>query len=852
MSDAKVSFYPIGVPPSRTLTINGTTYDLSVNRSWSVGDVFTSGSYSNPTWITSLAWSKITSTPTTLAGYGITDGVSTSRTLTINGTAFDLSANRTWSVGTVTSVAALTLGTSGTDLSSTVATGTTTPVITLNVPTASATNRGALSSADWSTFNNKIGGSGTNGQISYFTAASTIASSSTLTFTPTTALRLSNSVTAGLGLAQGSFFSPTVIAAANNDVLVGLDITPTFTVGVFTGVTPLALRASGRVTFQGSVTNTGNLSNYTVTASSALARSKAITSTLVAAANNDVLAALDIAPTFTNGLFTGVSNFALRTQTGNVVFGTTSGSVGIGTSSINASAILDITSTARGFLAPRMTTAQKNAIGTPATGLLVYDTTLNAFNFYNGSVWGGLGGGLTNWTEAYSAAQPTSSFTATNASANVNAALVPKGTGAVVASIPDGGGGGNSRGIYAVDLQTRRNNAAQVASGDYSVIGGGFFNRATAFGSHTGGGYNNNNASTYGLIGGGETNTIVGGQGDVITGGSNNTINFAGVGNANWRFIGGGYGNSTSGGQNDTAAIVGGLSNYIGLFGNYAFLGAGRQNSCTGTYSALTGGYLNRIGNGDNNLATNCFLGAGQSNVIDTNSDYSTLGGGLSNTISGVDYCFIGGGNTNTISQNYGTIVGGQSQTISATYGYIGGGQSNTVSASYASINGGLQATAGLYGQQARAAGQFAASGDAQAHELIWRRSITGTAQTELFLDGASVAAILPGTNAIWQGIIDIAAVCTVTGNGTTTVGDVAATSYKVTIKRIGTTTSLVGTVQEIGTTNSNTSMSTSVFTIDNNDTSESLRIQFTPPTTAGSTTVTRAVATFRGLQIQY
>jgi hypothetical protein len=47
-------------------------------------------------------------------------------------------------VGTVTSVAALTLGTSGTDLSSTVANGTTTPVITLNVPDASATARGVI------------------------------------------------------------------------------------------------------------------------------------------------------------------------------------------------------------------------------------------------------------------------------------------------------------------------------------------------------------------------------------------------------------------------------------------------------------------------------------------------------------------------------------------------------------------------------------------------------------------------------------------------------------------------------------------------------------------------------------
>ena len=90
-------------------------------------------------------------------------------------------------VGTVTSVAALTLGTSGTDLSSTVANGTTTPVITLNVPTASATNRGALSSADWTTFNGKqnaltnpVTGTGTIGQVAYFTGTSAISSESNL------------------------------------------------------------------------------------------------------------------------------------------------------------------------------------------------------------------------------------------------------------------------------------------------------------------------------------------------------------------------------------------------------------------------------------------------------------------------------------------------------------------------------------------------------------------------------------------------------------------------------------------------------------------------------------------------
>lgn len=57
--------------------------------------------------------------------------------------------------GTVTNVSALAINSTGTDLSSTVANPTTTPVITLSVPTASAVNRGVLSPADWSTFNSK-------------------------------------------------------------------------------------------------------------------------------------------------------------------------------------------------------------------------------------------------------------------------------------------------------------------------------------------------------------------------------------------------------------------------------------------------------------------------------------------------------------------------------------------------------------------------------------------------------------------------------------------------------------------------------------------------------------------------
>jgi len=58
-----------------------------------------------------------------------------------------------------------------------------------------------------------------------------------------------------------------------------------------------------------------------------------------------------------------------------------------GTGSPSASSLLDIQSTTQGFLQPRMTTTQRNAISSPATGLQVYNTSLNKLNYYNGSSW---------------------------------------------------------------------------------------------------------------------------------------------------------------------------------------------------------------------------------------------------------------------------------------------------------------------------------------------------------------------------------------------------------------------------------------------------------------------------------
>jgi hypothetical protein len=72
---------------------------------------------------------------------------------------------------------------------------------------------------------------------------------------------------------------------------------------------------------------------------------------------------------------------------GNDVFNTT-GEVGIGTATPTASALLDLTSTSKGLLIPRMTAAQKTAIASPSTGLLIFQTDAPAgFYYYTGSNW---------------------------------------------------------------------------------------------------------------------------------------------------------------------------------------------------------------------------------------------------------------------------------------------------------------------------------------------------------------------------------------------------------------------------------------------------------------------------------
>ena len=184
------------ITTSGTLTITNTAPDQTVVLTAGTG-ISTSGTYPNFT-ITNTSPSSggtvtsVTGTAPVVSSGGNTPAISmpvatTSVSGYLSSTDWTTFNNKSNTNGTVTSVAALTLGTTGTDLSSTVATGTTTPVITLQVPTASATNRGALSAADWTTFNNKGSGSVTSVALtapSIFTVTgSPVTSSGTLALT---------------------------------------------------------------------------------------------------------------------------------------------------------------------------------------------------------------------------------------------------------------------------------------------------------------------------------------------------------------------------------------------------------------------------------------------------------------------------------------------------------------------------------------------------------------------------------------------------------------------------------------------------------------------------------------------
>ena len=194
--------------------------------------------------------------------------------------------------GTVTSVAALTLGTSGTDLSSTVANGTTTPVITLNVPTASSLNRGVLSSSDWSNFNtaytNRITSLTTTGSSGSATLSSNTLNIPTYTLSGLGGQPLATNLTSlsGLTYVSASFVKMTAAGTfsldtntyltSNQTITLSGDVSGSGTTAITTTigankVTNSMLAQISTATFKGRTTaGTGNVEDLTGTQATAL------------------------------------------------------------------------------------------------------------------------------------------------------------------------------------------------------------------------------------------------------------------------------------------------------------------------------------------------------------------------------------------------------------------------------------------------------------------------------------------------------------------------------------------------------------------------------------------------------
>jgi hypothetical protein len=338
--------------------------------------------------------SGVLNVPTySLSGLG---GVPTSRTLTINGTTQDLSADRTFTIST-----GITIGTTA------ITSGTVGRVLfegTGNVVQESA-------NLFWDNTNARLGIGGTPTQRFHVQGGNGLLSWSQNAIT---SLTVENNT-----VGTSSQASITVSANSNSAQFTKLStgLTPYKTLaagdlGIYNTTSDISLltEGSGKIKFaaggvstaQMTLFATGNLAiNTTADAGFKLD----VNGTARLKGTGDALTLDYTAQSLrfyndgsSNPIYLIQSNSASKLAVGytfnyyfsfdharkSVAISTDSGA---GAPQANASAVLDLTSTSKGFLPPRMTTTQKNAIATPATGLMVYDTTLNLMALYNGTTW---------------------------------------------------------------------------------------------------------------------------------------------------------------------------------------------------------------------------------------------------------------------------------------------------------------------------------------------------------------------------------------------------------------------------------------------------------------------------------
>jgi hypothetical protein len=319
------------------------------------------------------------------------------------------------------------------------------------------------------------------------------------------------------------------------------------------------------------------------------------------------------------------------------------------------------------------------------------------------------------------------SIQATGTDTDIPLVLQPKGTGALQAQLTDSTAtGGNARGANAVDWQTARASASQVASGQYSVVGGGYGNIASNFESAIFSGQLNTASSLAGAILGGQANAVTALAACIVGGVSN-------AATGTYNFIGGGYANSgtanaavttQSATMNGTTTVTLAATNanikvgqYItgtsiasetyvaAISGTSLTLSKNASGSSTSTLSFLTPHGV--VVGGGNNQATGAysFIGGGgdagtAANRNVASGDWSVVAGGKKNLASGQS-SFIGAGGDytsgvagNTASGLASAVVAGFANSNGSYGGFLGAGSSNTISAvDYAVLVGGNNQT---------------------------------------------------------------------------------------------------------------------------------------------------------------
>ena len=378
---------------------------------------------------------------------------------------------------------------------------------------------------------------------------------------------------------------------------------------------------------------------------------------------------------------------------------------------------------------------------------------------------------------------------------NIPLALQPKGTGAIQAQATTSTtAGGNVRGANAVDWQTSRIAASQVASGTYSVIGGGIGNTSNGTVTTVAGGNSNSVGGTYAGALSGISNTVSGFGAAVVTGYTNSAL-------GHLNFIGGGFTNSgtasaavttQSGTMNGTTAVtlsssnanikVGQLitgtsiatfpSTYVAAISGTALtLSQNASGSSTSTLSFFTPHGV--VVGGGNNQATGSysFIGGGGDAGTAANRNvasglYSTVGGGRGNTASGIG-SFVGGGGAfsdtlanlypNTASGSGSSVLGGLTNIASGAYSSVLGGIANNANSTGSVALGILTTTRGIVGNLCFSGcdGAVAFSiGASQASILTLGRQTTDATATVLTSNTAAAATtnqvILPNNSAYY------------------------------------------------------------------------------------------------------